>query len=68
MTELLKIEKKIDKLNKENPSALEAELRILEAEEAELDRQIANLDQENTQNDNEFERLQATKASLQNEE
>ena len=38
MTELLKIEQKIDKLNKEDPSALEAELRILEAEEAELDR------------------------------
>lgn len=41
MTELLKIEKKIEKLNKEDTSTLEAELRILEAEEAELDRQIA---------------------------
>ena len=38
MGELLKIEKKIEKLNKEDPSGLEAELRIHEAEEAELDR------------------------------
>ena len=38
MVDSLKIEKKIDKLNKEDPSGLEAELRILEAEEAELDR------------------------------
>ncbi len=68
MSELLKIEKKIDRLGKEDQGALEAELRILEAEEAELDRQIELLDQESTQNENEFERLQATKASLQSEE
>ena len=35
MAELLKIEKKIDKLKKDDATALEAELRLLEAEEAE---------------------------------
>lgn len=64
MRELQKIEKKIKEAEAIDESALEAELRILEAEEQELDKQLANLEEEDKSNQNELMRLEGTKASL----
>ena len=54
MRQLIKIEKKIQKAQGEDEAALEAELRMLEAEEQEVDKQISKLAEEEKANDFEY--------------
>ena len=61
----MKIEKKIVKAENADEAALEAELRMLEAEEIELDKQIQALDEEEKVTENELQRLSGSKASLE---
>lgn len=68
MRELSKIEKKIQKAKGQDEAALEAELRMLEAEEEELDRQLEHLEEEEKANDFEYQKLVQTKDQLSHEE
>jgi septal ring factor EnvC (AmiA/AmiB activator) len=61
MRELSKIEKKIQKAKTQDESAMEAELRMLEAEEEELDAQLERLEEEEKGNEFEFQKLVQTK-------
>lgn len=54
MRELSKIESKIKKAKTQDESALEAELRMLEAEEEELDAQLERLEEEEKANEFEY--------------
>jgi beclin 1 len=68
MKELLRVEEAIGRAAQEDEAKIAAELRMLEAEEAELDKQLLRLDDEERMNGAEIQRLLTTKASLENEE
>lgn len=50
MKELLRVEEAIGKAAQEDEAKIAAELRMLEAEEAELDKQLARLEDEERSN------------------
>ncbi len=54
MKELLRVEEAIGGASQEDEAKIAAELRLLEAEEAELDKQLARLEEEDRANTNEL--------------